>query len=135
MGETTGTGRPTASGALRIIVADDNKDAADTLAQLLSTWGYEVRVAYDGLATLRLAQEYRANVGLLDLGLPSMDGYQVALHLRQRPEGKDMMLIAVTGHQWKDADRRSIEYGFDYHLVKPIDLTQLSGLLTKPKAS
>jgi CheY-like chemotaxis protein len=118
----------------RVLIADDNHDTADSLGKLLALWGYEVRVTYDGLAALEAAQTYHPEVALLDLGLPGLDGYQVAQRLRQQPAATSMILIAVTGHQWKDAPRRSQEYGFDHHLVKPIDPELLKDLLGARKA-
>jgi CheY-like chemotaxis protein len=109
---------------LRVLVADDNKDAADSLAFLLSSWGYEVRVAYDGLAGLESAQREPPQVALIDLALPGMDGYQVALHLRRDPKLVGLKLIAITGYQATPRSR-SEEYGFDEHFTKPIDPDQL----------
>ena len=116
-------------GSLRVLVADDNRDGANTLAHLLASWGYQVQVAYDGLAALESAQTHLPDVALIDLGLPGMDGYQVALHLRQRPELQGLKLIAVTGFDWPEAPRRSREYGFDDHFVKPVDPDRLHALL------
>jgi CheY-like chemotaxis protein len=133
----TATGEHHEPSRLRVLVADDNKDAADSLAQVLASWKHEARVAYDGLAALELARRFQPEVAILDLGLPTMDGYQVALNLRQDPALKGIALIAITGHDWKDAEQRSREYGFDQHLVKPVDLHQLRGLLVplKPRST
>jgi CheY-like chemotaxis protein len=117
--------------SLRVLVADDNKDGANALGYLLESWGYDVRVVYDGQAALKLAQTHPLDVALIDLGLPAMDGYQVAVHLRRRPELKSLKLIAVTGFEWANARQRSEEYGFNDHLVKPIDLDQLRALMTQ----
>ncbi len=117
--------------SLRVLVADDNRDGANSLRYLLESWGYEVRVIYDGLAALESAQTQPPDVVLLDLGLPGMDGYQVALQLRRQPELKSLKLIAITGFEWNNARHRSEEYGFDDHLVKPIDLDRLHALLIK----
>jgi CheY-like chemotaxis protein len=118
-------------GSLRVLVADDNRDGANTLAHLLASWGYQVQVVYDGLAALESAQAHPPNVALIDLGLPGMDGYQVALHLRQQPELHSVKLIAVTGFDWPDAPRRSRDYGFDDHFVKPVDPDRLHSLLKR----
>jgi CheY-like chemotaxis protein len=118
-----------ASPRLRVLVADDNKDAADTLGQLVTAWGHEVQVAYDGLVALQAAQKVPPDVALVDLGLPSLDGYQVALRLREQAGTRRLLLIAITGFDWKGAQRRSEEYGFDYHLVKPIEPEELRRLL------
>jgi CheY-like chemotaxis protein len=119
------------SDRLHVLVADDNRDQAESMGRLLTLWGYSVQVVFDGLEALEAAQAHAPDVALLDLGLPGMDGYQVALHLRRQPELKEMIIIAVTGYQWKDADLRSKEYGFDLHLVKPVDPDRLQTLLAK----
>jgi CheY-like chemotaxis protein len=111
----------------RILVVDDNQDAAASIAELLMELGHEVRVAYDGPGALRLASTFKPNVCLLDIGLPLMDGYEVAQRLRQSedlPVG--VRMIAITGYG-QDADRRrSREAGFNAHVVKPIDLDDLT---------
>jgi signal transduction histidine kinase len=113
----------------RILVVDDNEDGAETLATLLGLFGHEVRIAHDGAAALAVADEYRPDVILLDIGLPGMDGYEVARRLRDRDEFRATRLIALTG--WgQDADReRSRSAGFDLHLVKPVDPGKLRELL------
>ena len=124
-------GRQKNADRLHVLVADDNHDQAETLARILTLWGYSVQVVYDGLAALDAAKAEPPDVALIDLGLPGMDGYQVALHLRRHAELKDIAIIAVTGYQWKNAALRSQEYGFDLHLVKPIDLDRLQVLLAE----
>jgi CheY-like chemotaxis protein len=114
---------------LRVLVAEDDKDAANSFGELLASWGYEVRVVYDGLAALESAQAHPPHVALIDLGLPGMDGYQVALRLRRRPELSGLKLIAVTG--FPDAGSRCQEYGFDEHLMKPIDPDRLRDFMTR----
>ena len=105
----------------RVLVVDDNKDAADSLALLLELAGHEVRVAHSGRAALSLAQLFRPDTSLLDIGMPDLSGYEVARELRREPWGRQMRLIALTG--WgQEADRqRAQEAGFDEHLTKPID--------------
>ena len=129
MASETTAGAAEHAGRLRALVADDNQDAADSLARLLESWGHEVQVAYDGLSALRLARSYHPDVALLDLGLPGMDGYQVAVHIRQDAAVQGMMLLAVTGYEWEGAARRSHEYGFNDHFIKPVDLERLRALL------
>lgn len=111
----------------RILVVDDNEDAAECLAQVLGQLGYDVQVAYDGPAALQVAQTFKPNVCLLDIGLPVMDGYELARRLRefkQLPE--DLRIVAVTGYG-RDADRRrSQEAGFNDHLVKPVSVDTLT---------
>jgi CheY-like chemotaxis protein len=117
----------------RVLVADDDREQADGLAYLLTSWGYEVRAVYDGLSALQAAEKDPPDIALIDLGLPGMDGYQVAIHLRRRPESKGLKLIAVTGFDWPNAAHRSQQYGFDAHLVKPLDPDRLRKLLTVPE--
>jgi len=121
--------------ALRILVVDDNEDAADTLAMLLELSGHEMLVEHGSRQALARALEARPNVCLLDLGLPDMDGAELARQLRARPETADAMLVAVTGYG-QEADRaRTREAGFDHHLVKPIDLDRLQAVLGDYAAS
>lgn len=113
----------------RILVVDDNKDAADSLAMLLRVDGNDTRTAYDGPEALEVAEVFHPEVVLLDIGLPKLNGYDVARRMRQQPWGHSATLIALTG--WgKDEDRRlSQEAGFNAHLVKPVDLAALEELL------
>jgi PAS domain S-box-containing protein len=116
----------------RVLVVDDNEDAAESLAIALRLSGHQVRVAHDGPAGLRAAQEHRPEVVFLDIGMPGMDGYEVARRLRQQPGGGDAMLVAVTGWGQEADRRRSHEVGFDRHLVKPVDVDALHRLLERP---
>jgi signal transduction histidine kinase len=118
---------------LRFLVADDNKDSADTMALLLETLGAAVRVAYDGHGALLLADEFLPEVVLLDLGMPGIDGYEVCKALRSKPWGKEALIIAQTG--WgRDGDRaRTREAGFDHHLVKPIDIDEMLRIIPQLK--
>src|SRR5437588_2778609 len=118
---------------LRVLVADDSSDAADSLALLVKTWGHDARAVYDGRAVLETAQAYLPDVALLDLGLPGVDGYQLALQFRRASALQDVVLFAVTGYDWKNAQIRSKEYGFEEHLLKPVDPARLRSLLDAPK--
>jgi CheY-like chemotaxis protein len=113
---------------VRVLVADDNRDAADSLQRVLALYGHDVRVAYDGASALRIGQEFRPRVAVLDIAMPGSNGYEVARAIRTQ-QGRDVMLVALTG--WgQDADRkRAMESGFDYHLVKPVDPGALNQLL------
>ncbi len=124
----SGSSRPAAASA-RVLVVDDNEDSAASLAMLLEMVGHEVRTAHDGEEALAAAEDFRPDVAFLDIGLPRMNGHEVAERIRRQPWGKDMTLIALTG--WgQDSDRlRSKEAGFDRHLVKPVDPTVLLELL------
>jgi signal transduction histidine kinase/ActR/RegA family two-component response regulator len=115
--------------ALRILVVDDNPDSADSLAALLAIPGNQVKVAYDGVDGLAMAEELRPDAALLDLRLPRMDGYEVAQRIREQPWGKAMVLIALTGWGQEEAKQLSKEVGFDQHLVKPVNPAELLELL------
>jgi PAS domain S-box-containing protein len=113
----------------RILVVDDNADAADTLAMLLTVRGYDVRVARDGPAALGAARDFRPELVLLDIGLPGMDGYAVARQLRAGHATSPLRLVALTGYGREEDRRRSAEAGFDHHLVKPVAPEVLLGIL------
>ena len=114
----------------RILVADDNRDAADSLSMLLELAGHEVRVAHLGRAALSLAQAFRPDVALLDIGMPDLSGYEVAQALRRESWGKGMQLIALTGWGQEKDRQRALEAGFDEHLTKPVDPDQLVALIS-----
>jgi two-component system CheB/CheR fusion protein len=114
---------------LKVLIADDNRDAADSLAMLLEIDGHEVRVAHGGRAALALAQAFRPDVALLDIGMPDMSGYDVASMLRREPWGGGIRLVALTGWGQEGDRRRSSDAGFDLHLTKPIDPSALSEVL------
>ena len=121
--------------ARRIVVADDNHDSADVLATLLGLHGHDVRVAHDGIEVLAIADTFKPHVVLLDLGMPKMDGYETARQTRQRPWGKDAMLVALTGWGQQQDRQRTAEAGFDAHLVKPVTDSDLFHLLATRKVS
>lgn len=129
-GVPNGTGEES-SEASRILVVDDNQDAAQVLSLLIGRAGHVTQVAHDGLSALKAAEEFRPDIALLDIGLPKMNGFQVARCIRSETWGKDMVLIAVTG--WgQDHDRmESREAGFDAHVVKPVAYDDLARLLAK----
>jgi PAS domain S-box-containing protein len=124
---------PSTSGA-RILVVDDNEDIAGVLAQTLGSLGHEVRVAHDGPSALRLARRFTPAVALLDIGLPVMDGYELAARLREVPALADVRLVALTGYGEPSALRRSRDAGFFAHLVKPVDLTRILEVVQKATA-
>jgi PAS domain S-box-containing protein len=113
----------------RLLVVDDNRDAADSLGLLLESSDTEVRVAYDGPAALAALTAFQPEVVLLDLGMPGMDGCETARHMRQHPAGRDITLIALTGWGQDEDRRRTRTAGFDHHLTKPADLDTLQTLL------
>ena len=116
---------------LRALVVDDNEDAAATIAMLLSTWGYGVQVAHDGPSALRLLEPGAFDIGVLDIGLPVMDGYELARRIREQPGAARMRLIALTGYGQEADQRQSFEYGFDAHLVKPVEAVTLASILRR----
>ena len=115
---------------LRVLVADDNRDAADSMQRILALFGHEVQVAYDGSTALRLGEQFRPRVALLDIGMPGTNGYEVARALR-RSQGPRVTLVAVTGWGQEADRRRSSEAGFDHHLTKPVDPGALNNLLAQ----
>jgi len=117
----------------RVLVVDDNRDAADSLAMLLQLAGQDVRAAYDGPSALAQAQEFRPELVFLDIGMPGMDGYQVVRRLRERPGPENMLLVAVTGWGQEEDRRRSQEAGFDGHMVKPAEPETLHQFIAHPK--
>lgn len=112
---------PSASVRRRILVVDDNVDVVETTTMLLSLSGHEVRSAKDGLQALHAAAEFRPEVVLLDIGLPLMDGYEVARRLRQMPESAGALLVALTGYGQQGDRERGRDAGFDKHMLKPVD--------------
>ena len=117
-------------GSSRVLVVDDNVDAADMLVMMLQMFGNKVQAVYSGQTAVEMAVSYKPDCILLDIGLPDMNGYEVARRLRQLPQTKNMWLIAITGYG-QDSDRqKSLEAGFDHHLVKPVAPQKLQDLLT-----
>ena len=124
-----------ARSALRIMVVDDNRDAANTLEMFLGIVGHQVAVEYDAKGALARAEEVAPQVWLVDIGLPDMDGLELARRLRAMPATTSSKLIAVTGYSQEQDKKKSFEAGFDYHLVKPINTEQLLALLQEISAS
>ena len=104
----------------RVLVVDDNLDSADTMAELVRLWGFDVRTAHDGPAALECARSFRPNVILLDVGLPGMDGYELARRLRGEGLAGDL-LVSVTGYGQEEDRRQAEQAGFDHHLTKPVN--------------
>jgi len=115
----------------RILVADDNVDTLESLAMLLSLEGHSVYTASNGDQTLERAEQHQPDVALVDIGMPGMDGYEVARRIRSQPWGKRIMLVALTG--WSQDSHRpsSKDAGFDSHLVKPVDLQQITAVIAR----
>jgi len=121
--------------SLKILVADDSQDGADSLAFLLKAAGHDVYTAYEGRTAIELAEQHRPDVVLLDIGMPEISGYDVARAIRREAWGRPMRLIALTGWGQAEHRRRSIEVGFDDHLVKPVELDLLESVLQLGTAS
>jgi CheY-like chemotaxis protein len=118
-----------ASSRHRVLVVDDNVDAAVSLGMLLKLAGQDVRVAYDGPAALRQATDFRPQLVLLDIGMPGMDGYEVCRRLRRESSLERTKVVALTGWGQDEDRRRSHEAGFDHHIVKPVEPSALQRLL------
>ncbi|HZV06663.1 MAG TPA: PAS domain S-box protein [Gemmataceae bacterium] len=119
----------------RILIVDDNRDAASSLAILLQMTGNETCVAHDGQEGLEAAAKFHPEVVLLDIGLPKLNGYDVCRRIREQPWGKDMVLVALTGWGLEEDRRQSKEAGFDLHMVKPVDFDALKNLLHELQAA
>ena len=115
--------------ARRILVVDDNHDAAESMSMLLELMGNETRLAFDGMEAVDAAASFRPDVILMDIGLPKLNGYEAAAQIRREPWGKAMILVALTGWGQDEDRRKSVEAGFDVHLVKPVDFATLTKLL------
>ncbi len=115
----------------RVLVVDDNEDSAHTLATILTLRGHEVRIANDGVEAVELAIAFAPDIAFMDIGLPRLNGYEVARRLREHPTGKHTFMVAVTGWGHDEDKRRAFEAGFDHHMVKPIDHAQLHALLMR----
>jgi two-component system CheB/CheR fusion protein len=114
----------------RVLVVEDNRDSAETLGLMLEMWGHEVRAAHDGPSALETALGFRPDVVLLDIGLPGMDGYEVARRLRGQSELEGLFLVAMTGYGQDEDRQRTQAFGFDHHLVKPVEPRVLERLLS-----
>jgi PAS domain S-box-containing protein len=123
---------PTTIAPLRVLVVDDNRDAADSLGLFLKLAGHDVRTTHDGPTALQAAQEFHPDVVLLDIGLPGMNGYEVARQLRQMPVFQKALLVAITGYGQEEDRRLSKQAGFNVHLVKPVDPHVVQALLACP---
>jgi two-component system CheB/CheR fusion protein len=127
--EVAGPTGPGVAAGLTVLLVDDNQDSTRALGMLLEHFGHAVVTAHDGAEALLRAAEARPDVGLLDLGLPVLDGYQVAQALRARPGGERLLLVAISGYGQPNDRARSKAAGFDHHMVKPVDCGALLALL------
>jgi signal transduction histidine kinase len=114
---------------LRVLVADDNADAAESLSELLALCGNEVRTAVDGVSAFAIAQVFRPQAMLVDIAMPGLNGHELCRKVREAPWGGDVLMVAASGWGQQDDRQRSMEAGFDHHLVKPVDYTAVDALL------
>lgn len=119
----------------RILVVDDNQDGADLMAVLLRLQGHAVEVAHDGVSALKCAAAFDPDVVLLDIGLPGLNGYEVAKQLRDTSMQHPQCLIAMTGYGTDEDRRRTEEAGFDHHIVKPVEPAELNAVLAQSMAA
>jgi CheY-like chemotaxis protein len=125
---------PVSRVARRILVADDNQDSAAALGTMLELMGHDVRTAHDGLEAVQEAATFQPDVILLDIGMPRLNGYEAARHIRERQQHKGLTLVALSGWDREKDRRRSEQAGFDAHLVKPVDFETLTKLLAESVA-
>jgi two-component system, OmpR family, response regulator len=118
----------------RVLLVDDNTDSSEPLSLLLRAKGHETRIAVEGEEAIGMADEFLPDCVVLDLGLPGIDGYEVARRLRERPYGAKVTLVALTGWAGKEVRVKAAAAGFDYHLVKPVDLEELERIVTAERA-
>jgi CheY-like chemotaxis protein len=122
---------PTTTTARRILIVDDNRDSAESLAMLLKMTGHETHTAYDGLEAVNTAMTFMPDVIFMDIGLPNLNGYEACRKIREQPWGKDMVLIALTGWGQEEDRQKSRDAGFNGHLVKPVEHAALMKLLAE----
>jgi CheY-like chemotaxis protein len=118
----------------RVLIVDDNEDSAESMMMLARSWGHEVAVANDGPAALTLALTFQPHIAMVDIGLPGMDGYEIARRLRKASLDRDLYLMALTGYGRPDDIRLARAAGFDEHLIKPTNLDQLRRMLASDTA-
>ena len=125
----------TGAGPHRVLLADDNIDFAESLAMILQMTGHEVRLAHDGIEAVAAAEAFAPDFAFLDIGLPRLNGYDLARRLRAMPATRQSVLVAVTGWGQEDDKRRAREAGFDHHMVKPVEPDQILEILATFKRS
>jgi CheY-like chemotaxis protein len=117
----------------RVLIADDNEDAAESLAMLVRTMGHEAATANDGVAALELAETGRFDIAVLDIGMPRLNGYELTRRIREQAWGRDLYVVALTGWGQEADRRRAMEAGFDAHLTKPVEPERVARLLAGPR--
>jgi signal transduction histidine kinase len=126
-------GKSRVAGRLRVLVVEDNHDAAEALMMLLEMFGHEVAVASEGSKALEAVRNSAFDIALVDIGLPGIDGYEVARRIRLIPSAKAMLLVALTGYGQDSDKQRALSAGFDEHLTKPVKIERLQALLNRPR--
>ena len=122
-----------APGHFRVVIVEDNLDAAEALTMLLELFGHQLTVVADGLAAIEAVRNAAFDIALVDIGLPGIDGYEVARRIRMIPNAKTMMLVALTGYGQEADKQRALSAGFDEHLTKPVKIERLQALLSRPR--
>ncbi|MFZ0678880.1 hybrid sensor histidine kinase/response regulator, partial [Candidatus Binatus sp.] len=121
-----------AQGNLRVVIVEDNYDAAEALKMLIELFGHQATIVPDGLAAIDAVRDGSFDIALVDIGLPGIDGYEVARRIRMLPNAKTMMLVALTGYGQETDKQRALSAGFDEHLIKPVKIERLQALLNRP---
>ena len=124
-------GEPSTPRALSVLVVDDNQDSAETITLMVEMWGHEARTVHDGPAAVEACLQFRPDVVLLDIGLPGMNGFDVARRLRGQGDLDGLLLVAMTGYGQEEDRQLSREAGFNHHMVKPIEPAELRALLAR----
>ena len=127
------TNKTQAQGQLRVVIVEDNHDAAEALTMLLELFGHQVTVVSNGTAAIDAVRNATFDIGLVDIGLPGIDGYEVARRIRMIPNAKTMTLVALTGYGQETDKQRALSAGFDEHLTKPVKIERLQALLNRPR--
>ena len=122
-----------APGHFRVVIVEDNYDAAEALTMLLELFGHQPTIVADGLAAIDAVRDGGFDIALVDIGLPGIDGYEVARRIRMLPNAKTMMLVALTGYGQETDKQRALSAGFDQHLTKPVQIERLQTLLSRPR--
>ena len=122
-----------APGHFRVVIVEDNYDAAEALTMLLELFGHQASIVADGLAAIDAVRDGSFDIALVDIGLPGIDGYEVARRIRMLPNAKTMMLVALTGYGQETDKQRALAAGFDEHLTKPVKIERLQALLNRPR--
>jgi CheY-like chemotaxis protein len=125
--------KTTAQEHLRVVIVEDNYDAAEALTMLLELFGHQTTIVADGLAAIEAVRNGAFDVALVDIGLPGIDGYEVARRIRMLPNAKTMTLVALTGYGQETDKQRALSAGFDEHLTKPVKIERLQALLNRPR--